>query len=366
MIMKGRGFRPVFIFQNSSFIIDPLSFILSPMRLLPAIALPFLLGSSLFAQTAPPIDAKSMLESLQDIKQKADASAKSQLVQTISDFTAACADDGAALNFYLEAVRVTRFVGQPHEDSAFRDWKKEQIPRLRPSAIRTTLRYTMLSLQRAAGATDDQVFPVLLAYAEDTEAILPSLEDTGGDRRQAGDDHDLLRQAVSDNIFARWYNIGPQLSDLDEWEPVPGNIDGIYEKLLLPYMRKTRDPRILRYWDNKIISERGAASTATAAFSTDRFNLTRRPSLLWSRAEDEVAIGMRDQGITDMFNLVKAFPSHPDAGKWIPELQGLLTAAAAPAAPAQAGAAAAPAPAAPAAPSAPLPPSTGPTPIPGT
>ena len=340
------------------------------MRALPAIAIPFLFGSSLLAQiAAPPIDAKSMLASLQDIKQKQQTAAKSQLVQTISDFTAASADDGAALNFYLEAVRVTRFVGQPHEDTAFHDWRKDQMSRLHPSAIRTALRYTMLSLQRAAGATDDQIFPVLLAYAEDTEAILPSLEDTGGDRHGGGgaDDHDILKQAVSDNIFARWYNIGGQLDNLDNWEPVPGNIDGIYEKLLLPVMRKNHDARILQYWDNKIMSEKGQASVATAAFSTDRFNLTRRPSLLWSRAEDEVAIGMRSQGITDMYNLVKAFPGHPDAGKWIPELEGLLS----PAlpygnAPAATGGAPAPAAPAPPAPSAPLPPTTGPTPIPGT
>jgi hypothetical protein len=316
------------------------------MRVLPVLAIPFLLNSSLLAQIAQPIDPKAMLASLQDIKQKQAESAKSQLVQTISDFTAASADDGAALDFYLEAVRVTRFVGQPHEETAFHDWKKEEMPKLKPAAIRTALRYTMLSLQRAAGATDDQIFPVLYAYAQDTEAILPTISD-----------QEIVHQSVTDNIFTRWYNIGGQLGGLGNWEAVPGNVDGMYQKLLLPVMRKNRDPRLLQYWDNKILAEKGQAAMATAAFSTDRFNLTRRPSLLWSRAEDEVVLGMRDQGITDMYNLVKAFPAHPDAGKWIPELEGLLTA---PPATAATGAAHAPAP------SAPLPATTGPTPIPGT
>ncbi len=269
------------------------------------------------------------------------------MVQTISDFTAASADDGAALNFYLEAVRVTRFVGQPHEETAFHDWKKEEMGKLRPTAIRTALRYTTLSLQRAAGATDNQIFPLLLAYVQDAETVIAP---------GSGNDQEILRQPVAENIFSRWYNIGSRLNGLDNWEPVPGNIQGIYEKIILPVMRKNHDARILRYWDNRIISERGRASAETAAFNTDRFNLTRRPSLLWSRAEDEVAIGLRDQGITDMFNLVKAFPAHPDAGKWIPELEGILTAAA-PSVPAAPAAARAPA-AAPAA--------SSETPIPGT
>ena len=308
--------------------------------LIPAVSL--LLGSRLIAQNASNLDVKGILASLQQIKQKQTDSAKSQLVQTISDFTAASADDGSALNFYVEAIRVTRFVGQANEATAFGEWKKNQLPRLNPAAIRTALRYTVLSLQRAAGGTDEQMFPVLLAYAQDTQAILASLSNPDnaqqrppgergqrgfGERAAGGDAGErIMGQDVSQNIFSRWYNIGGKLSGLDNWENVPENIDGMYQKLLLPMMRKNRDPRILRYWDDKILMEKGAAASATAAFSTDRFNLTRRPSLLWGRAEDEVAIGMHDQGITDMYNLVKAFPDHPDAGKWIEELKGLLTA----------------------------------------
>jgi len=277
-------------------------------------AISLLFGSSLLAQTAGPIDAKAMLQGLQDIKEKQTSSAKSQLTHTIADFTAASSEDGAALNFFVEAVRVTRFVGQLREDAAFREWQKTTLPKLKPAAIRTALRYTTISLQRAAGATDDQIFPVLLAYAQDTLEELPDIGE-----------QEIMQQPVADNIFARWYNIGDKLTGLTDWEGSPANVDSMYQKVLLPFMRKNRDPRVIQYWDSKILTEKSQASSASAAFNTDRFNLTRRPALLWSRAEDEVVIGQRDQGITDMYNLVQAFPSHPDAGKWIKELQALLT-----------------------------------------
>jgi hypothetical protein len=268
-----------------------------------------------------------MLANLADLKQKNADSSQSSLTQAINDFTAAAADDNGALDFYAEAVRVTEFVGQPREQMAFHDWKKSEMGKLNAGAIRAVLRYTVLSLQRAAGATDAQIFPPLLAYAQETAQDLP----TFGDQQ-------ILRSPVSDNIFAKWYNVGSRLGGMEKWEPEPGNIEGMYQKLLLPVMRQNRDPRILQYWDDKIFAEKEAASMAAAAFNTDRFNQNRRPFLLWSRAEDEVAIGMRDQGINDMYNVVKAFPAHPDAGKWIAELQGLLSpppppaAAAAPAA----------------------------------
>jgi hypothetical protein len=320
-----------------------------PLRFLTAPTVLLFLGSSLLAQT---IDAKGMLEGLQAIKQKQSASAKQQLAQTIADFTAASSDDGAALNFYIEAVRVTRFVGRVDADSAFSLWKKALVPRLNPSAIRTALRYTTITLQRAAGATDDQIFPVLLQYAQETQDDLPSLlarpqppqnvpvgmqrSERRAERNAEGGLADgavdiqqdpgerIMEQDVTENIFTRWYNIADQLSGLQNWANVPSDIDGMYKNFLLPYMRKNRDPRVLDYWDNRIITDRGAASQATAEFSVDRYNMTTRPALLWSRAEDEIVIGRRDQGITDMYGLVKAFPTHPDAGKWITELEGLL------------------------------------------
>jgi hypothetical protein len=330
------------------------------MRLLaPAIFL--LLGATLLGQaTSGPIDVQSILQGLQDIKQKQADSSRHQLSQTISDFTAASSDDGAALNFYVEAVRVTRFVGRSDADSAFDLWRKTVVPRLNPAAIRTALRYTTLSVQRAAGGTDDQIFPLLFAYADDTQNQLPALlarppsAPTGqppnmqrgehhgyGERNGPGGfgggfggfgggepdpDENIMQQDVSANIFSRWYDLGSHLSSLENWEMVPANTDNMYQKFLLPIMRRNRDPRVLTYWDNRIIFERGAASAATADFTTDHYNSTVRPSLLWNRAEDEIAIGQRDKGITDMYALLKAFPGHPDAGKWIPELEGLLTA----------------------------------------
>jgi hypothetical protein len=279
-----------------------------------------LLASNMLAQSEPQIDVKAMLAGLNDIKQKHTQSAKSQLSQTVSDFTAAAASDQAAAAFYLEAVRVTQFVGENREQTAFHDWKKKQSDKVNAAAVRTCLRYTLLSLQRAAGATDRQIFPGLLAYAQDTSALMPSI----GDQQ-------IVIEPVGRNIFARWYNLTEQLNGLSKWESSPVRVDQMYQDFLLPYMRKTRDPRILKYWDGKIADETARASNAAAAFSTDSFNQVRRPELLWSRAEDMVAIAMRNQGLSEMYSIVKSFPGHPEAGKWIEELKGLLLAPATPA-----------------------------------
>ncbi len=50
----------------------------------------------------------------------------------------------------------------------------------------------------------------------------------------------------------------------------------------------------------------------------------RRPSLIWSRDEDLARVGQRNRAITDMFALIKTFPTHPEAAAWIAELEMML------------------------------------------
>ena len=269
---------------------------------------------SLFAQSNnAPVDPKEMLAELAQLKDKQAQSAKTQLTTTLKDFTAAATNDSTALGFYMEAIRVTQFVGRDREVTSFVEWKKKEVPKLNGTAIRVCLEYMVISMWRASGETDAQVFPNVLAYAQEVQPLLGSIYN-----------QEIVQASITSNVFARWYNLNGALSKLENWEMTPGNVDGIYTSFLMPYMRKTKDARLIQYWDNKLADETARASSATAAFSTDRFNQTRRPEILWNRAEDLIVIGSRDEGLNDMFGIVKNYPDHPQAGQWIAELKGLL------------------------------------------
>ena len=81
--------------------------------------------------------------------------------------------------------------------------------------------------------------------------------------------------------------------------------------------------------------------------TTIKFNHVRRPSLLWGRAEDELAIGNANQAVADMLAIIKANPDHPDFEKWATELEGIVSAKAEPAGDTAAGPAASMVPVAP-------------------
>lgn len=322
------------------------------MRVLVFPILLLLLAPALMAQYTPQVDPNSMLQDLDNLQQKVSKTSKAQLNQDITDFSNASSDDTSALNFYYQAIYVTRYQGRPNADSDFRDWKKRESDenRLSPFAIRVCLLYMTLSLQRIAGLTDPQTINAVFSYMDTARSLITTIEsmapddaavDAGPSPGQRGRrrfdrtntpaanglprfDTEIVDSPISGNIFATWYNIGGELGAIPKWEQVPINLNGISDKFLLPAMRKTRDRRLLDYWAAKITAATAQASKSDTPFSVDSYNSNRLPQLLWARAEDTIVIGLRDQGLNEMYQLVKQYPNHPDAGKWISELKGLI------------------------------------------
>lgn len=279
------------------------------------------------AEDGPPVDVKTMIETLHKLKEKQEVSAKTQLARVVGDFYHAASSNAAAIDFYEEAIRSTQFQGQSRENAQFRDWKKKEADKLKSpemqTAARLHLNYLALTLQRANGAKIEDLMPQLIGYTSQILDPGPML------------DQPLMKQKITDSVFVKWYAIDSQLAGLEKWEMSPGNADGIFEKSILPYLREKKDSRLLSYWDEKIQREATLATNSRLAFNSESFNQVRRPALMWSRAQDMIVLGQRNRALAEMFALVKNNPGHPEVGNWIEHLQQLLSET--PAAPATSG-----------------------------
>src|SRR5204863_10011343 len=136
--------------------------------------------------------------------------------------------------------------------------------------------------------------------------------------------HDsVLNRSLNGSVVVQWMKVG-DLITVDKWELNPGNYDGIFKNIILPEMRQQKDLRIFEYWDAKLKKEADAATKTKLSFEVDKFNTQRRPTLLWNRSQEFVALGQKNRGVTEMFNVIKAFPLHPDADDWINKLETAL------------------------------------------
>ena len=301
------------------------------------------------------MDIKDLAAALKQIKEKRDVSEKTKSARVLQDFRSAASSNAAAIAFYQQAVGATQYDGKTHDHVEFQNWMKDQSNNLKSDAMQNAARlhlsYLLLTIQRAGGMTTKQLEPALLAHiaaltaaGAGDNAILArrdkaqALKDAAVNRRSRDAvktpdkeplfwEQDLINKGVDNSIFVQWYGISKMLSGLKEWESSPGNVDGIYQKTLVPYYRQNKDQRLIAYWDSKLQQEAQLASNSALSFKIDQFNTVRRPQLLWKRAQDMIAIGQRNRGLGEMIALVKSYPDHQDLPDWIATLEGILSGA---------------------------------------
>ncbi|MDD5349151.1 MAG: hypothetical protein PHQ12_02965 [Chthoniobacteraceae bacterium] len=315
-------------------------------------------GGSACADDAPPVDLKGLIQTLKEIKTKRSTSEKSFEMKLEQDFRASSSSNSAAISFYDRAAQAVQG-DKVRPDLA--EWEKSEAAQ---NAARLHVSYLLLTLQRAQGATTKQLEPAIMAHinaltaAGSKDETIQHRRDREQELKEAGFrqpnikgkpgpaheplfwDQELIKQSVKNSVFVQWYGISKMLDGAKEWEFAPGNVDGMYQNTLLPYYRQNKDPRIIAYWDNKMQQEMQDASQ-NGTFKADQFNNVRRPQLVWKRALDMIAIGLRNRGMGDMVTLVKSYPDHPDLPDWISQLETMVADAAPapkPAAPADASA----------------------------
>ena len=155
--------------------------------------------------------------------------------------------------------------------------------------------------------------PDLISYTD-------GLAEAGADALR----EDLLKAPLVDSVFVKWYSLKGALAGLKDWEPVPGNSDGIWQKSILPRLRKDRDPRAVAYWDYKIKVEGNEAAASRLMMTNKQFADVRKPALLFSRAQEMVTVALPNRAAQEMLGLVRSYPDHPDNDRWVARLEKLV------------------------------------------
>lgn len=321
-------------------------------------------------QDAPPMDVRQLLEALKTFREQNEAGLKARKQNAYTKVMAAAASAPAAAAFWKEAVKETQFNGADHQAAKISDWKDGDGEALGSKECQTAARLHLywlgLSLQHAMGTETKQMLQNIIEYtkqvradeevASKLDASIERLKDRK-DRKDVAEEqtvkrvHDqILRTSVGGSPVARALQLSDILGDDSKkgrakgtepkadagsgWEYTPGNVEGIYSQIILPEFRNTKDPRLLEYWDLRIKQETERAAEKKLDVEQRDWLQIRRPSLLWSRAQDVMLLGQVNRAIGEMFNILKSNPQHPNASSWISTLEGFAAPAAVPATPA--------------------------------
>lgn len=326
-------------------------------------------------QDAPPIDVGQLLQALRALRDQQTTQLKSQKQTAIQQLSSVASSPEKAVQLWEDAVRATQFDGMAKEGAQFRAWKEGEgealKERLVQNAVQLHLRWLVLTLQHSAEIKVKELLPTVVNYTKDLvadEAVLEALEESikrekeaaaiappGGVRRNQNQPnkvsdavikrtHDqILKPSLAGSPVVKWMKLTDAVraegGGRDDgarggrraegtaggtWESSPAGLDGIFLKIILPELRSQKDARVLEYWDLKLKKEADAASRSRLAYEIEKFNSERRPTLLWSRSQEFIALGQKNRAISEMFGVIKAHPTHPQADDWIAALEQLL------------------------------------------
>jgi hypothetical protein len=213
-----------------------------------------------------PEQIASIKAKIEGIKANLDGHLSSRNTSAGSAFAAAAADPRAAAELYLNCSKVVNFDREGRPESDFRAWKEEQTERLRDpkflASLQMQLQYLTLSCQAAESEKIDAVFTPLMSFVDS----LSRLEETpaGG-----------VTESVAGSVFAKTYYLDKLLSNSENWEPVPINISGIYEKTILPYLRDHQPDALLNAWDKRIEQQTRIVATVESLRDEDLRGMTK-------------------------------------------------------------------------------------------
>jgi hypothetical protein len=301
------------------------------MCLIPALAL----LSPARAQTLSPADREALLEKLEKMREDANSKVDARFRAAIAAYTNALGSDDAAMDLHLNCIQKVDFQNQQKKESEFREWKRREADKLnapgRGLALRLQLRWLILTLRAASPKADrDQLLPSVQEIAD----IIAR------DAERLRSQREILQQSVTSSAFARAYEITGV--DVENWPMSPANIAEIYEKILLPPLRRPGQLEALRAaWVRRIQAEIAIEQSSVGnddggerknggggqgrANDYQRFMTETVPELQWQMEIDLFSSGDQQGAAMRMLSQLEKYMNHKSARKWGDELKNILS-----------------------------------------
>ena len=294
-----------------------------------------------------PEQIESLKTRLKAIKDNLETHITSRNTTAGQAFVNAASDPKAAVELYINCVKMVEYDREGRPESDFRAWEDGQGDRLRDPvfvlSLQQQLRYLSLSCQAAESEDKSKVFAPLMAHVD----ALSNLTEmpTGA-----------ITQSVANSVFAKAYYLEGLLGKNENWESVPINISGIYERSILPYLREKDTASLMNAWDKRIEQqtrlvmmlesqqdkelrglnrdeERRARNQqsnqngAVRAHSKEEFTTTTLPQLQWGKMKDMFLFVDQMNGAKAMLDFVEANLKTELGEQFYSEFESLITSA---------------------------------------
>lgn len=332
----------------------------------------FVIASGVCAQgtkpgaPAPPSSASSgkalSPENLEKLRKQIDAlekdiSQKKRGYNTglVAKLREAAQSNASAFNFWLECKKEIDFIQKGKTATEFVEWKRGgEAQRLEKSdtfrnSLRLQAQFLVLVVMNSYANTTQaksEVAAEAMNYLEtmvkfcDSEkslakSVLGSVIDVSISPDQVvtmSNIEETLKQAreassavggdIMDSLFAKYLKIEGMVGKNASAATHPGNVDEIYERLILPVLREKKDAAGLAAAWTKRMDQMARIAKATGVKElVEKYETEKLPVLKWGQACDQWDAGHEEPAAQAMLAIIRANPAHRETSSWISQLR---------------------------------------------
>lgn len=296
------------------------------------VCLPLAAQQSEPSQTLTQEQLNNVLAQLKQLEEQIQNMRGGKLSTVLAKLRAGLASKKDALNLYYECDKLVN-AEMKEMDRADARKRQEMMERRSKNedpktdgdfaqAVYLGLQYLVLTLEAHEAKEEEfvKMVPKVQAYLQELVASAPVLRG-----RALG----YLGGAVSDrNPIVSAFQLGRYLQR-EGWVTRASDIGGIYLQTVLPLAKKDKPESLPALWDNRISAEAAFNKESMTAPEYQVWLNDSLPALKWERGKYLADSGpSKINGLADMLAVIKEFPGHADAPKWLVEMRQAINGAA--------------------------------------
>ena len=223
---------------------------------------------------------------------------------------------------WLDCTKDVEYDQKGKTATDFSEWKRRQTKdpnRDRDGELQMQVQWLSIVLMDANARTEVARSEAVTAAVLFVDNLVGRIQKADG--RMGG----AAAENVLSSVFSRHYKLEATVSKKDGGAFVPEDVDGIYEKMILPFYRDAKQAtNLMQAWTRRIEQQTVIAGSFKYVEAREKFSAEKLPELRWGQARELFKLGQEEPAAQTMLTIIKANMGHKHAQQWIEELTSLL------------------------------------------
>lgn len=294
-------------------------------------------------QPAPPPkplkegDDAKLLEQLEQMAKALDEQKFGHNASIIKELREAGLTADKSFNLWLDCMREVEYDQKGKTMAEFSEWKRKLTKEPnhdRDAEFQSEVQWLAIVLMDANARTEaaraDTITAAMLfvdTLVDRTGRVDREKPDGRGrpDGRGVGGPGGGINESVLSSVFAKHYKLDATVSKRETGAYSPGDVDAIYDKMILPFFREAKQAaNLMNAWQKRINQQTAMAEAQHFKEAKEQFVAEKLPVLRWGQAHELFTLGQEETAAQTMLSLIRANMSHRNASNWIEELKALV------------------------------------------